>query len=122
VSTFHARLELAPLAADLWSSVEALVDTGSTLSKAPEELLEAIGVRPSGTRQFTMANNQVIDREVGRVLVRIDGREAPDLVMFGEPDEQPIIGARTLEGLFLAVDPVNKRLVPVAGLELTARP
>ncbi len=122
MSTFYARLEVAPLATDLWSSVEALVDTGSTLSKAPRDVLEAIGVRPSGTRQFTIANNQVIDREVGRVLVRIDGREAPDLVMFGEPDEQSIIGARTLEGLFLAVDPVNKRLVSVAGIELSSRP
>lgn len=121
MSTFSVTIEIGPLESDLWSSVSALVDTGSTLSKAPRAALEAIGVRPAGKRRFRIANNEVIERDVGRVMVRIAGRDAPDLVIFGEPGEQPLVGSRTLEGLFLAVDPVNERLVPVEGLDMTSR-
>ena len=32
------------------------------------------------------------------------------------PDGPPLLGAVALESLFLAVDPVGKRLIPVEGL------
>jgi hypothetical protein len=35
------------------------------------------------------------------------------LIVFGEESDQVLLGAHTLEGLDLAVDPVNKRLMPM---------
>ncbi|MDE3058379.1 MAG: hypothetical protein KGJ59_10530 [Bacteroidota bacterium] len=35
---------------------------------------------------------------------------------FGEPNASPLLGATMLELSDLAVDPVNKRLLPVAGV------
>ena len=36
-------------------------------------------------------------------------------VIFGEDGMSPLLGAYTLEGLLLAVDPYNERLIPVVG-------
>lgn len=121
MSTFHVTLEIAPLQRTSWQPVDVLVDTGSTLSKAPREILERLGVEPTGKRRFRIANNQVIERDVGEARVRIDGDEAVDLIIFGDAGEPPLLGARTLEGLFLAVDPVNERLVPIEGLDMMQR-
>ena len=122
MSTFNATLEIAPLNGDVGAGVSAMVDTGSTLSKVPRDLLESLDMQPQETRDFMIANNQVIRRDVGYAFVSIEGRRAPDLIIFGEPGETPLIGARTLEGLFLAVDPINERLIPMPGYDLSERP
>jgi hypothetical protein len=41
-------------------------------------------------------------------------------VAFGEPDDLMILGSRTLEGLNLIVDPVNRRLVDAGALPAAA--
>src|SRR6266550_2695471 len=45
--------------------------------------------------------------------------EAPDLVVFAEPGDMTLLGAHSLEGLNLKIDPVRKELVP-AGPVITA--
>ena len=50
--------------------------------------------------------------DIGRAWVTIDGKSEVTLVVFGEDDAPPLLGAYTLEGLALAVDPVEQRLVP----------
>ena len=42
----------------------------------------------------------------------INGDSVITQVVFGEDDIQPLLGSYTLEGLLLAVDPFNQRLVP----------
>ena len=37
-------------------------------------------------------------------------------VVFGNESLVPLLGAYALEGLRLAVDPINKRLIPIQGL------
>ena len=58
--------------------------------------------------------------DIGRTWIRVDGRAEVTLVLFGEPGQPAVLGAYTLEGLRLAVDPVARRLVPVRGLLLLA--
>jgi hypothetical protein len=48
-------------------------------------------------------------------MVELDGLEGPTYVIFGTNGAPPTIGAVTLEGFLLGVDPVAKRLVPVEG-------
>ena len=47
--------------------------------------------------------------------MRIQDMEIVASVMFGD-EGIFLLGAQTLEGLMLGVDPTNKRLVPVEGL------
>jgi predicted aspartyl protease len=83
-------------------------------------MLERLGVETVGPWEFETADGRVIERDVGRTWVRIDGRREVTLVVFGEEGSRPLLGAYTLEGLRLAPDPVNRRLVPVRSLALTA--
>lgn len=91
---------------------QVLVDTGSELSWLPETILEAIQVRREKTDvEFLMANGQRVTRSLGFAILRVDGSFTVDEVVFGEAGDQQILGARTLEGLNLVVDPTRKRLV-----------
>ena len=90
----------------------ALVDTGSEYTWIPSKTLERIGVaREKKDLAFTMANGQTITRSVGFAIVRVDKYFTIDEVVFGEPGDMTLLGARTLEGLSLAVDSRKKKLV-----------
>lgn len=116
LGTFTYLIQIGPLDGSRFESVEALVDTGATYTWVPAPLLEQLGVNPSDRRQFTLANGQVIEREVGLVLVRLDSRMVATLCVFGDADSMALLGAVTLEEASLAPDPVRRRLVPVTAL------
>jgi hypothetical protein len=47
----------------------------------------------------------------GAAFVHVVGKRAADEVVFGEPGDLVLLGARSLEGLNLRVEPATKRLV-----------
>jgi hypothetical protein len=49
------------------------------------------------------------------VRARLDGKEQPTIVIFGEPGSTVLLGAFTLEGFRLGVDAVNRRLIETPG-------
>ena len=53
---------------------------------------------------------------VGQTWVRTGDREVITLVLFNEEGTPPLLGALALEGMFLGVDPMGKRLVPMDGI------
>ena len=90
----------------------ALVDTESEYTWIPTKTLERIGVnREKKDLSFTMANGQTVTRSVGFAILRVDKNFTIDEVVFGEPGDLTLLGARTLEGLSLVVDPRRKKLV-----------
>lgn len=118
MSTFHVTIDVAPLDGRSWRPVEVLVDTGATYTKVPRDLLGALGIIPRDHAQARGATGQVIQRDIGHAMIRLEGRETPNPISFGEPGEDPLLGSITLESSSLAVDPVNRRLIPVEALEL----
>lgn len=89
-----------------------LVDTGSEHTWIPAGKLEQIGVtREKKDLAFVMANGQVVTRSVGFAILRIEKYFTIDEVVFAEPGDLVLLGARTLEGLNLAVDAAKKKLV-----------
>ena len=98
---------------------ETLVDTGSEFTWFPRRVLEELGIRAQRKQAFEAADGRRIEREIGYALVRAGGTEAPDLVVFAEPGDMTLLGAHSLEGLNLKIDPVKKQLVP-AGPVITA--
>ena len=91
---------------------ETLVDTGSELTWIPRHILEELGVAPQRKQGFLVADGRRINRDIGYALVRAGGTEAPDLVVFAEPGDMTLLGAHSLEGLNLKIDPVRKELIP----------
>lgn len=118
MGTFSATLEIGDPEGSQYQTIEAVVDTGSTYTWAPRDFLQRLGVQPVGRREFETADGRVIERDVGRTWVRMDGRSEITLVVFGEEGSKPLLGAYTLEGFGLAADPVRRRLVPARGLAL----
>src|SRR6185503_15583704 len=99
-----------------------LVDTGSDYTWVPATLLERIGVeREKKNLSFVMANGQILTRSVGFAIVRVDQHFTIDEVVFAEPGDLPLLGARSLEGLNLTVDPKRKKLIAGGPLHAAAR-
>lgn len=94
-----------------------LVDTGSEYTWVPSANLEKIGVaREKKDIRFVMANGEVVTRSVGFAIVRVGRNFTIDEVVFAQPGDLVLLGARTLEGLNLIVDAVKKKLVAASPL------
>ena len=94
-----------------------LVDTGSEYTWIPGAKLEKIGVqREKKDLQFVMANGTLITRSVGFAILRVDKAFTIDEVVFAEPGDLALLGARSLEGLNLTVDSARKKLVAAGPL------
>ena len=98
---------------------DVLVDTGAEATWVPRSVLERLGVLPERSERYQMADGRILERQVGFALVHVGGKATSDDVVFAEPGDTVILGARSLEGLNLRVDPRNKVLVS-AGPIITA--
>jgi predicted aspartyl protease len=96
-------------------TVECLVDTGSTFTSVPADVLQDLGVEPRREVRLRLADGRSHTQRLGRVTVQLDGVEEVTFVVFGEPHSPPTIGAVTLETLLLGIDPISQKLVPVEG-------
>ncbi len=90
---------------------DVLVDTGSELSWIPAGILESLGIRRHKRMRFRQASGTVLERDTGVAVIHAAGTLAGDDVVFGEPGDMTLLGARSLEGLNVTIDPVSKRLV-----------
>jgi len=89
-----------------------MVDTGSEFTWMATEALNKVGIQPrKKDAAFLMANGQTITRSMGYAIVRVGEHETIDEVVFALPGDLMLLGARSLEGLNLMVDPARKRLV-----------
>ena len=100
---------------DQWETLDAMVDTGATYSWVPRDILERLGVQPTDSSPFILADGKQVVYPLAWVKMRLDGRETFSICVFGEPGSMALLGAFTLEALRLAADPYNERLVPVPG-------
>lgn len=88
-----------------------LVDTGAELSWIPADVLESLGIDRDKRLRFRQASGTVLERWTGFAIVHAGGTRTADDVVFGEPGDMVLLGARSLEGLNLRVDPIRKELV-----------
>jgi hypothetical protein len=87
------------------------VDTGSELSWIPASILESLGIKRLKLSRFRRASGTILERWVGSGWVHAAGTFTIDDIVFGEPGDMTLLGARTLGGLNLRIDPVAKQLV-----------
>lgn len=112
MGTFTSQLRISGMDERETREIEATVDTGAAYTTLPAGLLRELGVEPTGRRRFLLADGRRVGMDIGRAWVAVDGEREVTIVVFGEDDAPPLLGAYTLEGLALAVDPVEQRLVP----------
>jgi len=102
-----------------------LVDTGAELSWIPADVLESLQIERRNQWRFRQADGTVLERWTGPAFVYAAGKTTTDEVVFGEAGDLVLLGARSLEGLNLRVDPLTKTLVdagpaPAAALSSTS--
>jgi len=119
MGTFHTRCKVENIVDRRKSIVipKLLVDMGSEFTWIPAMTLEKLGIdREKKDVPFVMANGQQVTRSVGFAIIRLDKFFTVDEVVFAEKGDLALLGARTLEGLNLTVDPRRKRLVAAGPL------
>jgi clan AA aspartic protease len=116
MGTFNVTFEVGTPAPAGFQEVNALVDTGASYTTLPATLLRSLGVEPHARRNFTLATGDLVQRDLGRTWVKIDGQTEMTMVVFGDDAALPLLGAVTLEEFGLGVDPVAKKLISVPGL------
>ena len=89
--------------------VDALVDTGATLTVVPRSLARELGLEITGrTAVETGAGRLELDRS--RVWIEIMGRSEIVPVLVSDTIDKVLIGVTTLEVLGLQVDPIAGKL------------
>ena len=98
-----------------------LVDTGSEYTWVPGDVLAQLNIKKEKKDvSLSMANGKIVTRNIGFAIVAVGEEFTVDEVVFGEPGDRLLLGARSMEGLNLTVDPRAKKLVaagpaPAAG-------
>ena len=115
MGTFEVTIEVADTEGSRLERMEALVGTSAIYLAVPRDILASLGYRPMERRPFAMADNRIVEYDVGVVSLKLDGRTLPVVCVFVDEGSQPLLGAVALENFLLAAEPVNDTLVPVAG-------
>ena len=118
MGTFKRPLRISSMDGQRARDIEATVDTGAFFTTLPAPLLRELGIEPVDSRRFVVGDGRRVQMDIGRAWVTVDGRSEVTIVAFGEEDSPPVLGAYTLEGLILAVDPAGERLVHIDLLSL----
>lgn len=113
MGTLFSGVQVAsPDRPDTRETVELLVDSGSMYTWVSANVLRELGVQPTERRRLITIEGRMTEREAAEVLITLEGHTLHTLCLFGEPGDLEVLGAYTLEGFGLAIDPVQRRLIP----------
>ena len=87
-----------------------LVDTGAFDSLVPRARLEAIGLKPKGRREYTLADGTRINLEITTADLEFEGEVVGGTIAYGEDGAEPLLGVTALESGGFEVDPRNQEL------------
>ena len=87
-----------------------VVDTGAPYTVLPKALWRELGIVPIRRVRARLANGRFVSRDLGDAGVAYGGRSTRTWVVLGEEEDVPLLGAYSLEGLGLEVDPINQEL------------
>jgi predicted aspartyl protease len=93
----------------LSETIVALADTGATLSVMPGEVLAGLGIQRLRRVSLVLADGRRAQRDIEEAEVAVNGDSVPCRVVLGEPGDAVLLVPEQLD---LAVDPVQRRLVP----------
>ena len=91
---------------------EFLVDSGAVYSVVPQSALKGLGIKPTSTQEFILANGEIIKRSIGNAYFEYQGKTRAAPVVFGD-EGVFLLGATTLEALGMILDPIRRELRPL---------
>lgn len=91
---------------------QALVDTGATICSIPRRIVSELDL-PIIARRRARTVEGSVELDVVQAMLTIGGERTLQEVFASDTLDRVLVGVVPLETLGFAVDPVNKRLVPV---------
>ena len=119
MGTTHVTVTVKnPAARDRTWQGEFLVDTGAVESVIPRQHLEAIGVKPFGSRTYEMADGRRLQLDIGGAELEFMDEMVMGTVVFVDDDAEPLLGLTALESAGIEVDPRNQQLKRLSAVRL----
>ena len=109
----HIDAEVAAETGGVSIPVRLLVDSGAVYSVLPNDAWRALGLRPSRTMEFVLADGAVVTRDVSHAMFTYQGIRAPSPVVLGGPRDEALLGTVTLESMGLVLNPFERTLRPM---------
>ena len=94
-------------------AVRFLVDSGATYSLLPHDVWTSLGLKPKRRIVLTLADGTTVERDVSECHITLPQGEGHTPVILGEPGDDALLGAVTLEVLGLVLNPFNRTLLPM---------
>ena len=114
MSTFSVEVTLRhPEQSERSVALTLLVDTGAFYTLLPAEVVTLLGLPTPELRTVEFMDGHRDVYGLGEVRLRLGGAERTTVFLAGPSGSHPRLGAFTLEGFGLAVDPVHQRLLPI---------
>ena len=110
LGTFQVDIEVGGATAENWVKVNALVDTGATMTAVPASVLRQLGVEPTTRKAFQFAQGEIRTMDVGYARVRVEDQEIFTQVLFNDEGTPPLLGAIALENAFFGSRPAGAAL------------
>jgi clan AA aspartic protease len=97
-------------------TVKFLIDSGAIYSLLPEMDWKAIGLKPKRTMTFTLADGTEVKRDASECHMELAQRDGHSPVILGEPGDEALLGAVTLEIMGLVLNPFKRTLQAMNGM------
>lgn len=95
------------------ADVNSLIDSGVVYSLVPGKILDELGIEPYREMSFSLADGTTLKRKVCSAYFEYEGDGGPAPVVYGEEEDEPLLGATTLESLGLVLNPFTRTLHPM---------
>jgi clan AA aspartic protease len=110
--TFLKVKVINPEKPDKTKECEFLVDSGATYSVVPQNILKKLGIKPTSSHEFILANGEVVKKPIGNAYFEYEGKIRAAPVVFGDKGVF-LLGATTIEALGMILDPIRRQLKPL---------
>jgi clan AA aspartic protease len=98
------------------ATVDFLVDSGARYTLLPEKDWKALGLKPKRTMTFRLADGTQVKRDISECHIALPQGDGHTPVILGEPGDDPLLGAVTLEILGLVLNPFQRTLQVMQGM------
>jgi len=89
-----------------------LVDSGTVYSVVPQNVLKSLGIKPTSSQEFILANGEMLRRPTGNAYFEYQRKVRAAPVVFGNTGIF-LLGATTIEAFGLILDPIRRELRPL---------
>ena len=93
--------------------VKFRVDSGATYTLVPAEESQLLELKPKRAVIFSLADGTPIERGVSECHLSLPEGDGHTPVILGEPGDEALLGAITLEELGLVLNPFTRKLQPM---------